>query len=89
MIFGGSTSCARRVMTRTVFRNKTNLGDAQIVVAMLVGIIALMPAPQHVRATCRARHDLAKRRDIEGNNQSQRPVAHSSQAGYSHMWDIS
>lgn len=89
MIFGGNASCGWRMAARTVSRNKTNPGGAQIFVVGLVQMIAPMPATQRARAICRARHDLAKHRDIGGSNQSLRPDAHSSQAWHSHMWDIS
>jgi len=89
MIFGGNASYGSRMAARTVLTSKKNLGDDRIVVVVLVRMIALMPAMQRARATCRARHDLAKRRDIGGSNQSLRPDAHSSQAWHSHKWDIS
>ena len=89
MIFGGNASYGSRMAARTVLTDKTNPGGAQIFVVALVRMIALMPAMQRARAICRARHDLAKHRDIGGSNQSQRPDAHSSQAWHSHKWDIS
>jgi len=89
MIFGGTASYGSHMAARTVSRSKTNPGGAQIVVVALVQMIAPMPAMQRARAICRARHDLAKRRDIGGSNQSLRRDAHSSQAWHSHKWDIS
>ena len=89
MIFGDSASYGWRMAAHTVSPDKRSSGDDQIVVVSPVGIIALTPASQHARATCRVRRDPAKRRDIGGSNQSRRPDAHSLQAWHSHKWDIS
>ena len=88
MIFGGNASYGWRMAARTVLRHKKNPGGDQIVVVGLVQMIAPMPAMQRARAICRARHDLAKHRDIGGSNQFLRPDAHSLQAWHSHKWDI-
>ena len=89
MIFDDSASYGWRTAARTVSRNKTNPGGDQIDIVALVQMIAPMPAMQRALAICRARHDLAKHRDIGGSNQSLRPDAHSLQAWHSHKWDIS
>ena len=89
MIFGGNASYGWRMAARTVSMNKKNTGGDQIFVVGLVQMIALMPVMQRARAICRARHDLAKHRDIGGSNQFLRPDAHSLQAWHSHKWDIS
>jgi len=89
MIFDDSASYGWRTAARTVLTDKTNPGGAQIFVVGLVQMIAPTPAMQRALAICRARHDLAKRHDIGGSNQSLRPDAHSSQAWHSHKWDIS
>jgi hypothetical protein len=89
MIFGGNASYGWRMAARTVSMNKKNPGGDQIFVVGLVQMIALMPVMQRARAICRARHDLAKHRDIGGSNQFLRPDAHSLQAWHSHKWDIS
>jgi hypothetical protein len=89
MISDDSASYGWRTVARNVLTDKTNPGGAQIVVAALVRMIELMPVMQRARAICRARHDLAKRHDIGGNNQSLHPDAHSLQAWHSHKWDIS
>ena len=89
MIFDDSASYGWRTAARTVLTDKTNPGGDQIDIVVLVQMIAPMPAMQRARAICRARQDLAKRRDIGGSNQSLRPDAHSLQAWHSHKWDIS
>ncbi len=89
MIFDDSASYGWHTAARTVLTSKTNPGGDQIVVVVLVRMIAPMPVMQRAQVICRARHDLAKHRDIGGSNQFLRPDAHSLQAWHSHKWDIS